>query len=48
MTDKQEKALYIARQLLDAGISPGLIRFSVGLENIDDILEDIQRGFYSI
>lgn len=36
------------QQLLDAGISPGLIRFSVGLENIDDILEDIQRGFDSI
>jgi len=36
------------QQLIDAGISPGLIRFSVGLENIDDILEDIQRGFDSI
>lgn len=36
------------QQLIDAGISPGLIRLSVGLENIEDILEDIQRGFDSI
>lgn len=31
-------------QLVAAGISPGLIRFSVGLENIDDILQDIQQA----
>ncbi len=31
-------------QLLKAGINPGLIRFSVGLENIDDILEDISQA----
>ncbi len=36
------------QQLIDAGISPGLIRLSVGLENIEDILEDLQRGFDSI
>ncbi len=35
-------------QLVAAGISPGLIRFSVGLENIDDILEDLQKGFAAI
>jgi O-acetylhomoserine (thiol)-lyase len=27
-------------QLVAAGITPGLIRLSVGLENIQDILED--------
>ena len=32
-------------QLLAAGISPGMIRFSVGLEHIDDILEDIRQAF---
>ncbi len=32
-------------QLVAAGINPGLIRFSVGLENIDDILEDIEQSF---
>lgn len=31
-------------QLLAAGIHPGMIRFSVGLENIDDILEDIKQS----
>lgn len=32
-------------QLAAANISPGLIRLSVGLENIEDILDDLQRGF---
>ena len=31
-------------QLATAGISPGLIRLSVGLENIEDILEDIKQS----
>jgi len=31
-------------QLVAAGIQPGSIRFSVGLENIDDILEDIEQS----
>lgn len=35
-------------QLVAAGITPGLIRLSVGLENIDDILEDIKQALDSI
>ena len=35
-------------QLVAAGIDGGLIRISVGLENIDDILADIQQGFDAI
>lgn len=31
-------------QLIAAGVSPGLIRLSVGLENIDDILEDLSQA----
>lgn len=31
-------------QLVAAGINPGMIRFSVGLENIDDIIEDIEQS----
>lgn len=31
-------------QLAAAGINPGLVRLSVGLENIDDIIEDIQQA----
>ena len=32
-------------QLVAAGIEGGMIRLSVGLENIEDILEDIKLGF---
>ena len=35
-------------QLVAAGIESGMIRFSVGLENIDDILADIEKGFSAI
>lgn len=31
-------------QLVAAGVNPGLIRFSVGLENVEDILEDIRQS----
>ncbi|MDR0325177.1 MAG: O-acetylhomoserine aminocarboxypropyltransferase/cysteine synthase [Oscillospiraceae bacterium] len=31
-------------QLAAAGIEPGMVRFSVGLEHIDDILEDIEQA----
>ena len=35
-------------QLNAAGIDPGMIRFSVGLENIDDIIEDIKLAFDAV
>lgn len=35
-------------QLVAAGINPGLVRFSVGLENVDDILEDIEQALNAI
>lgn len=35
-------------QLVSAGINPGMIRFSVGLENADDIIEDIQQSLDQI
>lgn len=35
-------------QLLAAGIHPGMIRFSVGLEHVEDILHDIEIGFKAI
>jgi O-acetylhomoserine (thiol)-lyase len=31
-------------QLLAAGIEPDMIRFSVGIENVDDIIEDIRQA----
>lgn len=35
-------------QLVAAGITPGLIRISVGLENIEDIIEDMKLGLSKI
>lgn len=35
-------------QLAAAGIDGGLVRFSVGLENVDDIIADIDKGFAAI
>ena len=31
--------------LVKAGIDAGLIRISVGIENIDDILDDLKQAF---
>lgn len=36
------------QQLVDAGITPGLIRLSCGLEHVDDILEDISQALAQI
>ena len=35
-------------QLVAAGITPGLIRLSVGLEHIDDILQELEKGFSAL
>jgi O-acetylhomoserine (thiol)-lyase len=35
-------------QLQAAGIHPGMIRLSVGLENVDDIIEDLNIGFNAV
>ncbi len=35
-------------QLIAAGINPGMIRFSVGLENVEDIIEDIEQSLAQI
>lgn len=32
-------------ELLQIGITPGTIRLSIGIEHIDDILADLERGF---
>ena len=31
-------------QLLAAGITPGLVRLSVGLENVEDIIDDLKQA----
>ncbi|MBE5938647.1 MAG: O-acetylhomoserine aminocarboxypropyltransferase/cysteine synthase [Lachnospiraceae bacterium] len=35
-------------QLIACGIDPGLIRFSVGLENIEDIIADIEQSLANV
>ena len=35
-------------QLIACGINPGLVRFSVGLENVDDIIADIENSLKNI
>lgn len=36
-----------AQEQLDAGVTPGLVRLSLGLENIDDIKADLESGFHA-
>ena len=35
-------------QLREAGVSPGLIRFSVGIENPQDIIDDLAQALDAI
>ena len=35
-------------QLLEAGVKPDLIRFSVGIENVNDIIADLEQAFKEI
>ncbi len=35
-------------ELIAAGVSPDLVRFSVGIENIDDIIEDLAQALESV
>ena len=35
-------------ELLDQGITQSTIRLSIGTEHIDDIIEDLQKGFDAI
>lgn len=36
------------KQLVAAGITPGLVRLSVGLENVEDIIEDIKQALAQV
>jgi O-acetylhomoserine (thiol)-lyase len=35
-------------ELKEAGITPGTIRLSIGIEHIDDILADLENGFKAV
>jgi O-acetylhomoserine (thiol)-lyase len=32
------------QQLIDGGITPDLIRMSIGIENVDDIISDVEQA----
>lgn len=34
--------------MVAAGITPGLIRILVGLENVEDIIDDVKQGLEQI
>ena len=46
-SDMTHSSIPEARQR-EVGITPGLIRFSVGIENSNDIIADLKKGFQSI
>lgn len=36
------------QELLEAGVQPDLIRFSVGIENVDDIIADVEQALTNV
>ena len=47
MTDEIKNQL-TDEQLVAAGIDGGMVRVSVGLENVDDIIADLEKGLAAI
>ena len=39
---------YSEKDLLESGIKPGFVRLSVGIEHIDDLLEDLEQALNKI
>ena len=35
-------------QLIEAGVAPDLIRFSVGIENVEDIIADLTQALEKV
>ena len=44
----EEKTVNPAEELKKAGVKPELIRLSVGIENIDDLIEDVKQALDKI
>jgi O-acetylhomoserine (thiol)-lyase len=36
------------KELLEGGIKPNTVRLSIGVEHIDDIIDDLKQGFEAI
>ena len=41
-------AVISMKQLLEAGVAPDLIRFSVGIENAGDIIKDLEQAMSAV
>ena len=35
------------KELLASGVTPGYVRLSVGIEHVDDIIEDLDQALHS-
>jgi O-acetylhomoserine (thiol)-lyase len=35
-------------ELLEGGIKPNTVRLSIGIEHIDDIIDDLKQGFEAV
>jgi O-acetylhomoserine (thiol)-lyase len=35
-------------ELIAGGVAPDLVRFSVGIENVDDIIEDLAQALENV
>ena len=38
------KKVTVAAIAKEAGVSPGMIRLSIGIENVDDIIKDLDQA----
>ena len=47
-TPSREQSAFQAEPLEAAGINSGMVRFSVGLEDINDILDDLKQAFANV
>ena len=41
---KKRKEYLTEKQLLDSGVTPGYVRLCIGIEHIDDIIEDLDQA----
>ena len=42
--DRTTHAQLSEQQLIDAGVLPGVVRISVGIEDVEDIIDDLDQA----
>ena len=40
-----EQDTQLRKQLREAGVSPGMIRLSVGIEHVQDLIDDLEEAY---